>query len=519
MSKNSKARRKEERAKNREQENKQKFREYKFSPFAQDLINQHTAQNNPPNRFKNFKMPEAIDPKMAFDAGGKMTNDSMPINNVNFNTYAKINKTLLNSWFMGYQEYSLLSQNGIIQNIIQTYAQESVREWVEIKSISKDKLKDNSDKIRKINDRFKQLGVREKFRHAMEQTIMFGGCKIYPKLKGDDSTEGGNELEMPFYKEKMGKGDLLYLKVIEPSYATPLEFNASDPLKEDYYIPKNYTILTTIVHQSRLCHFVYNEVPTLLKPVYWFNGYPLVQLCLDYIMGFESVRQNVVGVTGRYNINVFKTNMNALLYEGATFEDSTYKRLQIAQQLQSNFSIFAMNNDPNNPEEWQQFNMSITGLDTLLNQNAELVCAVARIPAIKLFGTSPKGFNSTGENEVRIFYDLIGSMQNSILLPNLQHVFELVQIDVFGEIDPDLIIEFKPLWSESSTEKADIQVKKSQVNMAYFGGGILTAEEVRQSLNSDPDSGFSDLAENFEEVDEDEDEDEDEEKVDDYKTV
>jgi uncharacterized protein len=503
MSKKSKQRRKEEREQRNKDNEVKKLKEYKFSSFAQTLIDKNDARRNAPNRFKNFKMPEPISPKMAMDGESKMTNDSLPINGVNFRTFDKINNTLLNSWFLGYQEYSLLSQNGIIQNIIQTFAQESVREWVEIKSISKDK-KDNTDKIRKINDRFEELKVRAKFKHAMEQTIMFGGCKIYPKIKGDDSTEGGNELEMPFYKEKMGKGDLLYLKVIEPLYVTPLEFNASNPLKEDYYVPKTYSVLSQITHQSRLCHFVYNEVPTLLKPVYWFNGFPLVQLCLDYIMGFESVRQNVVGVTGRYNINVFKTNMNALLYEGETFDDSTYKRLQIAQELQSNFSIFAMNNDPANPEEWQQFNMTIAGLDTLLNQNAELVCAVARIPAIKLFGTNPKGFNATGDTELRIFYDLIRSMQTSILLPNLQFIFELVQIDLFGEIDRDLQIEFKPLWSENALEKADIQLKKSQVNLSYFGGGILTAEEIRQSLNFDKDSGFSDLAEDFEEVDEDE---------------
>lgn len=479
-------------------------KEYKFSSFAEDLINKHDERKNTPNRFKNFEIPKSQSPLIVKDGDQKLTNDSLPINSINFQQYGKINATLINSWFLGYQEYSLLSQNGIIQNIIQAYSQDCVREWIEIKSINKSKKEASEDKIRAINDRFEQLKVREKIKNAVELTIMFGGCKIYPKIKGDDSTEGGIELQLPFYKEKMEKGGLLYLKVIEPLYATPLQFNATDPLAEDYYVPTNWSILAKQIHSSRLCHFAYNYVPTLLKPIYWFNGYPLVQLCLDYLMGFETVRQNVVGVSGRYNINVFKTNMDALLYNEGTFSDSFYKRLKLAQELQTNFSIFAMSNDPASPEEWQQFNMTIAGLDALLNQNAELVCAVTRIPAIKLFGTSPKGFNATGDNELRIYYDLIRSIQTSVIQPNLQQIFELVQIDLFGKIDPDLQIHFKSLWTESAVETSQIQLNKANINSIYFDKGILGASEIRESLNGDPNSGYSDLAENFEEADEDE---------------
>lgn len=467
------------------------------SSVIQDLINERKNVNT--NRFSKFETPKAV--SMATD--NDLTNDSLPVNNCNFNAYSKINNTLVNSWFLGYQEYSILSQNGIIQNIIQSYSQDCVREWIDIKSVS-NKKDDKADKIKILNAAFEKFKVREKFKNAMELTIMFGGCKIYPKIKGDDSMEGGPELTTEFYKEKIGKGDLLYLKVIEPLYATPIKFNATNPLLEDYYLPSEWSILATQIHASRLCHFAYNYVPTLLKPVYWFNGMPLVQLCLDYIMGFETVRQNVVGVSGRYNINVLKTNMNALLQNEGSLKMTLKQRLQVAQQLQNNFSIFVLNNEPTNPEEWQQFNMTIAGLDALLNQNAELVCAVARIPAIKLFGTSPKGFNATGDNELRIYYDLIRSIQMSVMHPPLQQIFELIQINEFGKIDPDLQIHFKPLWTETAMESSQIQLNKMNINVGYVTGSILTVEEVRKSLNTDPHSGYSDLAENFEGSDEDE---------------
>lgn len=483
---------------------------FEFSPDVLKMLDKYEKSQNPPNRFSNFQMPSFNGQSTIVkdsETHQNITKDSLPINNCDFTSFGKINKTLINNWFLGYQEYSLLSQNGIIQNIIQSYAQDSVREWIEIKSTSKDKT-DKSDKIAALNEAFENFKVKDKFKNAMELTIMFGGCKIYPKIKGDDNTEGGATITTPFYKESMGKGDLLYLKVIEPLYATPIEFNSTNPLAEDFYVPSLWTVLTTPIHASRMCHFAYNYVPTLLKPVYWFYGMPLVQLCLDYIFGFESVRQNVVGVSGRYNLNIFKTNMEALLNNatGSTFQQGQdlETRLKIAQMFMSNFSVFALSNDKELPEEWQQFNMTIAGLDNLLNQNAELVCAVARIPAIKLFGTSPRGFNATGENELRIYYDLIRSMQMSVMQPNLQQIFELIQIHVFGQIDPDLHIHFKPLWTESSLETAQIQQIRKDINLAYEQAGILTVEEVRKKLNADPDSGYSDLPEEFEEDDEDE---------------
>ena len=134
-------------------------------------------------------------------------------NNVDFQQYGKINKTLVNNWFLGYPEYTILSQNAIIQNIVQTYAQESVREWIEIKSVSKD-TKNKSDKISKLNKAFETFKVKDRIKTAIELTILMGGCKIYPKIRGDDDKTGGDTLSMPFYKSEMKKGDLLYLKVI-----------------------------------------------------------------------------------------------------------------------------------------------------------------------------------------------------------------------------------------------------------------------------------------------------------------
>lgn len=469
----------------------------KMHPKAKALITAFQEKNNPPNRFNKFKTPEPLpkhpQAKMVTDSGAVFDSSSLPINDCGQANLSEV-KSLVNSWFLGYPAYSILSQNGILQNIIQSYAQNCVRKWIDIKSRSNDK-ENKTDKINAIHKCFEQLQVKEQYSLAMEMTIMFGGCKLYHKIKGDDADD---EYLTPLYiREKVKKGDLLYLKVVEPLYASPLEFNATQPLSENFYEPKEWSILGTLMHKSRLCHFTYNYVPTLLKPVYWFNGMPLIQLVLSYLVGFESIRKDIINVVSRYNINVFGTSLDALLnYDGgSTFQDGEdcYSRLKLAQAIMSNFSIFAMDNNPEAPETWQQFNMTIAGLSEILSQNAELVCAVCRMPSIILYGTSPKGFNSTGDVELRVFYDLISSMQESVMMYNLNITFDIVQMHLFGEIDDDLFIEFKPLWTMSELEQSQIQINNMQTDVGYHAAGIIHTDEIRDKLSANTKSGYDNL--------------------------
>lgn len=475
----------------------------KLTETARRIVAEYENKQNPVNRMTKFQVPKPLpgtekNSVMVNDANTVFDDSSLPINNcgeVNTNQIEK----LTNSWFMGYPVYSILSQNGILQNIIQSFAQNCTREWIDIKTRDNSTKKSKASKISQIHKCFEELEVEAHYYRAMEMTIMFGGCKLYHKLKGDDKTdESGSEYLTPLYiKDKVNIGDLLYLKVIEPLYATPLNFNSTNPLSEYFYVPKEWNCLGNILHESRLCHFNYNYVPTLLKPVYWFYGMPLIQLVLSYLIGFESIRKDIVNVVSRYNINVFKTSLDALLnYDGtSTFQDGqdALSRLKLAQALATNFSIFALDNNPEAPEEWQQFNMTIAGLSDILSQNAELVCAVCREPAIILYGTSPKGFNSTGDVELRVFYDLIANLQKTIMLPNLRITFNLVQMHLFGEIDDDLFIEFKPLWTLSELEQSQVQSNKYNGLATLFNANLIAWSEAREVLKNDPESGFNNL--------------------------
>jgi hypothetical protein len=78
--------------------------------------------------------------------------------------------------------------------------------------------------------------------------------------------------------------------------------------------------------------------------------------------------------------------------------------------------------------------------------------------------------NATSEGELRAFEDMIHSYQESFFRPNLETVLRLVQLSLFGDIEPDIGFEFEPLAEELPVEKAAAAAQQAI-------GGIVNAYE------------------------------------------
>lgn len=446
---------------------------------------------NAPNRFCNFTVPQAITadgkvikPKIALDNGNIAP---IPLNNFNF---SRTNALVINSWFPGFGELALLSQNGIIQNIIQTIADETFKNGIQIISIDENESGKElaNKKIKRLEQLMTELSFQDTAKALVRKTMTYGGAFLYPKLKGDDNER---DKELLINSSKIKVGDLKYFKILEPVDCYPVNYNASDPFAYNYYNPQEWNALGQTTHNTRMMHFTYNNVDRLLLPTYQFQGISMIQLVLPYLTNFESIRNAINGIINRYNLNVIKTNMTALVnydessdpfQDTQTFED----RMSYFNQLRDNYGILALDMAT---EEFQQFTMSLTGLDKLYSQALEIVCAICRIPATKLLGIAPQGFNATGEHEMNNFYDFIRNVQMAFN-PIIKKSMDIMQLSEFGEIDPALSFKWNELEAINDLERAQVQHHKAQAFTAYKQEGIVTATEIRQTLAKDPDSEF-----------------------------
>jgi phage-related protein (TIGR01555 family) len=414
--------------------------------------------------------------------------------------FNSLNSLVINNFFIGYGELALISQNPILSNICQIRAHEIVSKWIRIVSNGD---KDRTKEIKILEDWFKKRKIRELFKNALDKAFKFGGCIVYISIKGDDdnshdldtSSSLRTERENPLLIDNLqiGKGSINDLVLIEPTWYTAVNWQSMDPLRSDFYKPQKYTLLGRLTHATRLMHFKYKEVPDILKPTYMFNGQPLTQELLPYLMGFEQARNNINKLIGKYNHFVLKTGIEQLL-------NSSDNLISAGQNLGTRIAMFNQIATSNNvvaiektAEEFENIQINLNGVAEPQNLNMLYLSSLARIPVTKLFQNSLPGMNPTGEFETNSYHDTIRQDQANMADDHMHTVLQLGQLDCFGELMPDITFEWNPLGAANELETAEIKLKGAQEIANLVSAGIVIPLQAAKKLQSDKKSGWDNL--------------------------
>ena len=142
-------------------------------------------------------------------------------------------------------------------------------------------------------------------------------------------------------------------------------------------------------------------------------------------------------------------------------------------------------------EEFFQFNTPLSTLDNLLQKSQEQMAAPSRTPLVKLLGVTPSGLNASSDGEIQVYHEYIASMQEAHLRPQIEVILNLIQLDLFGKIDDQIIFEFNPLEQMNGEQLATIEKSKAERDVSLISAGVLAQEEVRTRLAKDESGDYS----------------------------
>lgn len=386
--------------------------------------------------------------------------------------------------FRGYQYLAELAQRSEYRSPAETIASEMTRKWIEFKAIGKG---DKSKKISEIAAEFKRLGIQQAFRKIAELDSFFGRAQLHIRIKGQ-STDARLVTPLVVSPETIAKGSLEGLTVVEPMWTTPNFYNAMDPLAPDFYKPKSWYIMGRLIHASRLLTFVAREVPDMLKPSYNFSGVSMTQLMEPYVNQWLRTRNSVSDMLHSFSISGIKTDLNATM--SGSEEETLVGRAELFNALRDSRGLMLLNKDT---EDFFQFNVPLSGLDSLQAQAQEHMAAPSHIPLVKLLGVTPTGLNASSAGEIAVFYDFVLALQRHFFSPNLQIVLELVQLSLYGQIDKDIGFEYVPLTELTGEALSAIRKEATDGGCALIDRGVISPLEERERLASDPNSGYNNL--------------------------
>lgn len=424
-----------------------------------------------------YEPPPGVLPKGVTIQG--MALDSTP--------YDYVNSIYGGAHFQGYAYLALLSQLPEYRKITETIAKEMTRKWVKLKATGDE---DKSDKVDELTDALEKHKVRDLFRQATILDGFFGRGQIYIDLKtpsGIPAQADPVELAAPLFldKAKIKQGSLIGFKIVEPVWTYPSAYNSDNPLAKDYYKPTSWFVMGKTVHASRMIMFVSRPVTDLLKAAYNFGGLSMSQLAEPYINNWLRTRDSVSDLVHSFSISGIKTNMAAVLSGGLGEEMA--KRAQLFTQTRDNQSVFMIDKDM---EDFFQFNTPLSGLDALQAQAQEQMASISSIPLIKLLGITPSGLNASSEGELRVFGDDTHANQENLYRDPLTLVLNIIQLDMYGEIDPEITFDFEPLEEMNKLEQANIEKVKADADAVLVSIGAISPDDSRERLIADPDNGY-----------------------------
>lgn len=398
--------------------------------------------------------------------------------------------------FVGYGALQQIAQNGMIRNCIKTVADDITREWIKITG------GDDTppEKIEKLQDAQEtQYRLQSLFNDAICKVGFMGGAFIFIRTEPKDDPNVDLTLPLMINNKsgELGESSKVSFVVVDPINVSPGPYNSYEPLRSDYMKPSSWMVLGHQVHASRLITLYANEPPTLLKPAYNFLGIPQAQILWDYVNHWNECRVSAQELIKKLSLLIYYTDMQSRMgsYGGVQELDAI---MEVLQHYRNNDSVFVADKEADQVDNVQT---TVSGVQDIVRQAQEMIAAINRTPAVKLFGISPSGFNATGESDIRNYNDHVRSQQE-LYRPAIQKCLEVIQMQLFDEVDPSISFEFNELNLDNESAQAMNFNARVTALSTLKDRNVISAEELRQAVRMDENSRLGFLSEELPEPEE-----------------
>lgn len=328
----------------------------------------------------------------------------------------------------------------LARKIVDIPAQDSAREWRAWQA--------EEDQVEALEEEERRLGLQAKVLRAATLGRLFGTAYLYFDL-GDDPAE-------PVRPERIKKRGLRFVTVLTHQQLTAGQID-QDPLSLSYGMPEWYEASspsrgTQRVHPSRLVRF--GGAPRPEEELISEKRDDSVLLALlDAIKQFDSTAANIASLVFEAKVDVIRVdglmNIAGNPYETKKLLD----RYRIAATAKGNNGMLLLDKES---EEYEQKSFGFASLADIMDRFAQNSAGAADIPMTRLFGRSPGGMNSTGDSDLRNYYDRIKADQDLKLRPALVLLDECLVRSALGSRPEEVHYIWNSLWQISDKERSDL---------------------------------------------------------------
>jgi len=360
---------------------------------------------------------------------------------------------------------------------VDTYAEDMTREGIVLKG---EIDPDDMESQEKASGR---LRLWDAICDTVKWARLYGGCVGVLMIDGQ-------KMDTPLRLDTIGKGQFkgvlpLDRWVVQPTLQDLITDFGPDMGKPKYYdvIADAQALVNMRIHHSRVIRVEGVDLP------YWQRiaengwGQSVIERLWDRLVAFDSTTQGAAQLVFKAHLRTYKVDgLREIIATGGKAFEGLIKQIDMIRMYQSNEGMTLMDGK----DEFEAHQYSFAGLNDVLLQFGQQISGALGIPLVRLFGQSPAGLSSTGESDIRNYYDNVKQQQERRLRTGVGKVYSALYRSELGEAPPESFdFDFRPLWQLSDTEKGTIA---SQITTAIVGAsdaGIIdratALKELRQS--------------------------------------
>jgi len=313
-----------------------------------------------------------------------------------------------------------------------------------------------------------KFGIKEKVSSLSKWSKVFGSAVLIIVSDDDLMTE-------PLIVENMKKGELKNIVVLDRFDISASVLNR-DPLDVRYLKPEKYRLNKGQgdIHHTRVIQLDGDETTNFNKELLAGFGQSIYERLAQAIMKADLSPQLIANLITQSNVDVYKIED---LRETLTGNDELItKQIEAIQLGKSIFNGIMLDKN----DEYINVSKNFAGLSEINKDFYQIVAGASDIPYSRFMGASLTGLNSSGDGELKNYYDKIIAEQSKVT-PIFDKLDKIMMMHTFGRFI-ECTWEFPSLFQLNKEQQAAINLQDAQTNDIYLRNNVVDAFEVKSGL-------------------------------------
>lgn len=336
------------------------------------------------------------------------------------------------------------------------------------------------EQIEQIESRASQLQIWQRLGDTVRWDRLYGGALAVLLVDGQD-------VSTPLRLNTIRKDQFRGLLVLDRWMVEPTLNDLITEMGPDLGLPKFYNVTAFApgmnnqkIHYSRVVRMEGEKLPYHQRLMENMWGISVLERLYDRLLAFDSASMGAAQLVYKAYIRTYKIkDMRNIVAMGGKALQGLSAYMEMMRRYQGIEGVTIM--DAEDEFEGVQ-HQAFGGLSDVLLQMGQQLSGATQIPLVRFFGQSPAGLNSTGESDMRNYYDGILQRQNTSLAIPVDKIYRCIAASEGITLPKGFKIEFNPLWQLDDADKAKVANETADAVIKVLDSALISPRVAMQEL-------------------------------------